>query len=447
VTVITATITSALLIVGMAIVEPSFSALMVHSVKATAIEGAIKDQGPRIKDFHLKVDVVYNGLKFPTSMAFLGPNDILVLEKNEGLVERIVDGKLLPEPLLRIPVANVGERGMLGIAIAKNQTGHTYVFLYNTKSGGGITGDDWTGTPASCDCLYRYDLINNKLVNPKLLLSIPVNLASLYNGGKLLIGPDHNLYVGVGDIGGYRTLTQNSRDSIQSIGSVIYRLSQNGESVGNILGSTDPINKIYAYGIRNTFGMDFDPVTKKLWDTENGPAFGDEINLVKPGFNSGWNHIQGLWKPIGPKGFEVKGPPISNPNNNLVDFGGKGKYGYPMLVWNYRVAPTALKFLNSSKLGEEYENDMFVGDINNGSLYRFELNANRTGLQLHGLRDNTLEKPAEGYHFLFGINFGRGITDLQVGPDGYLYVLTIPNWEKQELKSTVGGQIYVIKNK
>ncbi|PWU82060.1 MAG: hypothetical protein DLM72_03760 [Candidatus Nitrosopolaris wilkensis] len=285
-------------------------------------------------------------------MAFLGSNDILVLEKNEGLIQRIVNGNLLPQPLLRVPVANLGERGMLGIAIAKNQNGHTYVFLYYTKSGGGITGDDWAGTRPLCNCLYRYELTDNKLVNPKLLLSLPADLGSLHNGGKLLIGPDQNIYLGVGDVGGHRTLSQNYHNSTQTIGSVIYRISQDGKPVGNILGDTDPINKFYAYGIRDTFGMDFDPVTKKLWDTENGPTFGDEINLVEPGFNSGWKQIQGVWKPIGPKAFEVKGPLILNRNNNLVDFGGKGKYRSPELVWNYTVGPTALKFLNSSKLGE-----------------------------------------------------------------------------------------------
>jgi glucose/arabinose dehydrogenase len=420
---------------------------MMHSVNAISIEHSTKDPaGPRIKDFHLKVDLVYDGLKFPSSMAFLGPSDILVLEKNEGLVERIVNGKLLPQPLLRVPVANLGERGMLGIAISKNQSSHTYIFLYYTKSGGGKTGDDWTGTPACCNVLYRYDLVNNKLVNPKLLLSLPADLGSLYNGGKLLIGPDRNLYLGVGDIGGHRTLTQNNRTSTQAIGSAIYRISQDGEPIGNILGKTNPINKIYAYGIRNIYGMDFDPLTKNLWDTENGPTFGDEINLVKPGFNSGWNQIQGLWKPIGPKGFEVKGPLIVNPRSSLINFGGKGKYQTPKLILNYSVGLTALKFLNSSKLGKEYENDMFVGDVNYGNLYHFKLSGNRTGLLLHGLRDNILEKPGENYNFLFGINFGRGITDLQVGPDGYLYVLSIADQIKQELKSMVGGQIYRIKN-
>src|ERR671930_2611160 len=100
-------------------------------------------KSPIIADHHLKVELVLRGLKSPTSMAFLGPNDILVLEKNNGTVQRIVNGKLSHQPLLNVSVANEGERGMLGIAIAKNSAQNaTYVFLYYTLSGGGKTGDD-----------------------------------------------------------------------------------------------------------------------------------------------------------------------------------------------------------------------------------------------------------------------------------------------------------------
>lgn len=62
-------------------------------------------------------------------------------------------------------------------------------------------------------------------------------------------------------------------------------------------------------------------LTNTLWDTENGPNYGDEINLVKPGFNSGWGQVQGIWKPTG----EEIGSIVPNPNIGLVDFGGKGK--------------------------------------------------------------------------------------------------------------------------
>ena len=88
---------------------------------------------PIIKDPNLKAEVVVSGLKTPTGMAFLGPNDILVIEKDKG-IQRIIDGKMLPEPLLDVNVANESERGLLGIVISKNLTNGTdqpaYVFLF-----------------------------------------------------------------------------------------------------------------------------------------------------------------------------------------------------------------------------------------------------------------------------------------------------------------------------
>ena len=87
------------------------------------------------------------------------------------------------------------------------------------------------------------------------------------------------------------------------------------------------------------------------------------------------------------------------------------------------VAPTALKFFNSDKLGSQFENDMFVGDYINGYLYHFDLNQNRTGLNLHGpLVDGVANNSDELQSIVFGRGLGR-ITDIQVGPDGYLYLL------------------------
>jgi hypothetical protein len=173
-----------------------------------------------------------------------------------------------------------------------------------------------------------------------------------------------------------------------------------------------------AYGIRNSFGMDFDPVTGKLWDTENGPTFGDEINLVNPGFNSGWIKIQGLANGDGGDGR------IGNPAKGLVSFGGKGVYRDPEFVWSQPIGPTALKFLNSAKLGSQYQNDMFTGDVNTGNLYHFKFNPTRDGLRLSGsLADKAANTPEESQQAALGHGFGT-ITDLQVGPDGYLYILT-----------------------
>ena len=111
-------------------------------------------------------------------------------------------------------------------------------------------------------------------------------------GGVLKIGPDDNLYLTVGHLDGsfrdskYQTKTQNYPNSSKVDGRAgILVTSQDGKPVGKgILGSSFPLNLYYAYGIRNSFGIDWDPVTGYLWDSENGPHFGDELNLVQPGF-------------------------------------------------------------------------------------------------------------------------------------------------------------------
>ena len=166
--------------------------------------------------------------------------------------------------------------------------------------------------------------------------------------------------------------------------------------------------------------MDFDPVTGNLWDTENGPDYGDEINLVQPGFNSGWIKVMGIWIVNGP----LPGPVAENPTKNLINFDGRGIYRSPEFAWKQPVGPTALKFLNSDKLGKQYENTMFVGNVNTGELYNFKLNQARSGLLLSGpLQGKVANTPEDLKPVIFGHGFGT-ITDLEVGPDGFLYVLT-----------------------
>ena len=387
------------------------------------------DKGPTINDPHLKAEVIFRGINFPTNMAFLGPNDILVLEKNEGTVKRIVNGTMLTQPLLHVNVATKLERGMLGIAVARHQNGPTYVFLYYTQSQAKAGEDVSQGKVPLGNRLYRYELVGNKLLNPKLLLNLPAKpsqnlMTGIHNGGKLLIGPDGNVYLVVGDVGGHQTQSQNIVGGPPANGTGgILRVTQDGKVVKGIIGDNFPLNLYYAYGIRNSFGMDFDPITKKLWDTENGPGFGDEVNLVETGFNSGWNKVQGLWKPKSSNPYFAGSIELHPPG--LVDFGGRGKYRAPELTWYNTVAPTALKFINSDKLGKQYTNDMFVGDFDNGNLYDFHLNKSRTGLLLDGsFARKIVNNTGELQRITFGHGFG-GITDMEVGPDGYLYVLSL----------------------
>jgi len=398
-----------------------------HLVEATLPQGF--NQMPKISNNpQLKIEVVFKGLNSPTSMAFLGPNDILVLEKNNGTVKRIVNDTLFPT-MHKVNVATKAGRGMLGINVAQSgNSSSPYVFLYFIELSGNKSIDAETGGKAR---LYRYELKENMLTNKKLILDVSGERGvgntsdEFHNGGKILIGPDQSIYLVVGELSGRHTPTMNLADrDLPDGNSGILRVSYDGKPIkgGNIIGDEDPLNKYFAYGIRNSFGMDFDPETGNLWDTENGPDYGDEINLVKPGFNSGFRIVQGIWY-LNQTDFLTAGDIAPKNPDSLVDFDGRGKYSPPEFTWYQSVGPTALKFLNSDKLGKKYENDMFVGD-SRGNIYHFELNQKRTTLSLSGaLTDKLVDTNAENKDIEFGSGF-KTITDMQVGPDGYLYVLS-----------------------
>src|SRR5919107_2996586 len=421
--------------------------------KAKDVEG----QQPIINDPNLKAEVVVNGLELPTGMAFLGPNDILVLEKNKGTVQRIIDGKILPEPLLDVNVANKSERGLLGIAISKHENGPTYVFLYYTEAkveGSDVCpkiGEPCTGDIPLGNRLYRYELVDNKLINPKLLLDLPTQPGPSHDGGVVKIGPDNNVYVVVGDLNYIKyqsayTVAQNDVNGRAADGrGGVLRVTQDGGVVGGageqagegILGNEDPLNKYYGYGIRNSFGIGFDPVTGNLWETENGGA-ADEVNLVEPGFNGGWKQFMGMISDQIDKGFD--------PNTGFVNFGGKGKYSDPKFQWTAgrteevrNPVPTSITFLNSDKYGIQYENGMFVGSYNGGTIFNFDLNDNRTELVLDSpLDDKVADATDESEDITFAQGFGV-ITDLEVGPDGYLYVVSLDQGQIYRIVPTNNG--------
>jgi aldose sugar dehydrogenase len=407
-----------------------------------------------INDSDLIVETVLSGLEAPTAMTFLGLEDMLVIEKDTGKVQRIVNGEMLEEPMLDLNVANQVERGLLGLGVSENSTvGKTYVFLFYTEAEPGTpvsdgddddNGEEQTsigdgGQPVG-NRLYRYELSENgsKLVNPKLLLDLPYQPGPAHNGGAITTGPDNNIYLALGELtptsygqGDYRFKVQNYEDGQDPDGRAgILRVTQDGGTVKGLIGDKYPDDVYYAYGIRNSFGIAFDPLTGNLWDTENGPSFGDEINLVEPGFNSGWAKVLGIWnieEAINDEGEReiLKGQVIpENINDILFNFNGSGKYSSPELTWDETIAPTSIAFLNSSNLGNQYENDMFVGTAKN-SLLHFDLDGeNRSELVLNGsLADKVADSTDELEDVTFAENLGI-ITDLEVGPDGNLYVLT-----------------------
>ena len=401
----------------------SFSILVNPNYQNVLASDEDTNNNPRLYDPNLTVQEISGGLDRPTAMALLDSNDILITEKNNGTVRRVINGELTKEPLLDLHVANDRTRGLLGIDVATNSTiGKTFVFLYYTESST-ETDNRYDSDPLG-NRLSRFELADNTLTNSHVLADLPASPGPGQNGGVVKIGPDNNVYVTVGDLMTNWTLATNNKSGTQPDGTAgILRITQDGNPVkssGNnegLLGNSYPLNMYYAYGIRNSFGMDFDPVTGNLWDTENGPEYGDEINLVEPGFNSGYYSLTGKSK--------------NNFNSDeLVDFGGKGKYSEPEFSWGteeqkFTVAPTSIRFLNSSGLGEEYEYDVFVGTIS-GEIYHFDLDAGRNDLELHGsLADKVAEDidDEEIESLILGKGFGV-ISDIEVGQDGSLYVLS-----------------------
>jgi glucose/arabinose dehydrogenase len=384
---------------------------------------------PTITDSNLKAELVVGGLSSPTSMAFLDDNNALILEK-EGSVRLVSNGQLQQEPVLQLPgVESNNERGLLGIAIMNNSNSNSNtssgstgideynnVFLYVTENQAQTTGVQTEGEVRNRVYSYRWD--GTSLTDPQLLLDLPSGPGTNHQGGKIKIGPDNQLYVIVGEMQREGQLQNIKGGPGPDDTGVIIRINPNNgsPSQGNPLSSdpNNPLSKYYAYGIRNSFGLDFDPVTGKLWDTENGEDVYDEINFVEPGFNSGWKAVMG---PIATSGISAQ--------SDLVNFEGS-HYADPVFSWAESRGITDIGFLKSSKLGDAYKDNIFVGDITAGNLFFFKINDDRTGLSLKdssSLSDLIANNDDESSEATLGTGF-LGITDIETGPDGYLYILT-----------------------
>jgi aldose sugar dehydrogenase len=363
-----------------------------------------------LNDPKLHIREMVSGLSQPTAMAFIGPGDILVLQKADGRVRRVINGVLQPGQVLDVAVDSNSERGLLGIALHPNFPAIPFVYLYYTQSS---TVGDSSGSPLA-NRVYRCTWNGSALVSPSLILDLPVTPGPNHNGGTMTFGPDGKLYIVIGDLNRDGQLQNFSAGPAPDNTGVIFRINDDGSAPNDnpffALGGN--LANYYAYGVRNSFGLAFDPITGELWDTENGPNSYDEINFILPGFNSGWEQI------MGPDSRDPQGL------GNLVFFPGS-HYADPKFSWLNTVGPTALVFFNSVRLGVEYENDLFVADINNGNLYRFPVNAIRNGFDFTnpGLSDLVADSNAEFQEVLLGTGFG-GITDLKIGPDGLLYVLS-----------------------
>ena len=378
---------------------------------------------PELNGQALRIElVIEEGLLFPTSMVFVDNDTLLVTQKDDGNVISIINGTVKSQPVISVEVETRATRGLLGItAVEKpsiSSSDHTkLVFLYYTE----LYGQDQVRNR-----VYRYewDQENQMLVNGTMILDLPAEPGPGHNGGKIEANRNGVIYAVIGDLFREGQLQNVPEGPASEDSSVIIRITEDGSAIADnsfFNSSNEWMQKYYAYGIRNSFGLAIDPISGLLWDTENGDESYDEINIVYPGFNSGWNKIMG---PISHSDIEQ-----SDLEEELVVFEGS-KYADPVFSWEESIGVTDLEFLNSTAFGPEYAYNLFVGDINNGNLYYFELNDNRTGIIFDAndleedLADQVADDDDELSQIVFGSGFEGGITDIETGPDGFLYVLT-----------------------
>jgi parallel beta-helix repeat protein len=394
-----------------------------------------EQEEPFIKDPSLEAELLVEGLSWPTSMAFIDNNNILVLEKEKGTVRLVSNGILQEEPVLEVDVNTRSERGLLGIAIMNKDA----IFLYYTES-----AEEENNEGELKNKVFKYQWNDKKrlLVNSVLILELPATPGPDHVGGKMTVGSDNYLYVVIGDVKREGKLQNFADGSEPDDTGVILRINPedgfpapDNPFINN--NGSPSLDKYYAYGIRNSFGITFDPITGIIWQTENGPTEYDEINIVKPGFNSGWKKVMG---PISKSGIT---------EDELVNFP-NSKYTDPVFSWFPSLGITDIEFLNSSNLGDKYANNIFVGDIGDlteGNLYYFKVNEDRTGIKFDNsdgsgnnktrLSDLIADNEEEMSETILGNAFG-GITDIETGPDGFLYILTLDREADGE------GKIYKI---
>jgi uncharacterized repeat protein (TIGR01451 family) len=444
--------------------------------------------GPSMLDPNLSVKTVVSGLSQPTSMVFIGNNDFFVLEKNTGKVQRITNG-LLQSTVLDLAVNSASERGLLGIALHPNFLLNGYVYLYWTESSTGADSTNladvfiplsnrvdryiWNGATLTFDLnlikLHAYQADANQ------------TLRGNHNGGVLRFGPDGKLYILMGD-NGRRGLLQNNQlgpvpddqfggpepDNNHLTGFIL-RLNDDGSTPAdnpffnattNLTGEAAAnIKKLFAYGVRNGFGMGFDPLSGNLWDQENGDDAFDEMNRVTAGSNNGWVEIMGpvsrvaQFKQIESTYGSGDLQQLRWPPSLIADTPAAAlarlymlpgaHYNDPEFSWKYAIPAAPLGFVSGRGLGPQFEGDMFVGAartfLAGGFLFRFKLTPDRlhfafTDPRLNDLVADNLDKfdITESESLLIGRDFGI-TTDIETGPNGDLFVVSNTNSSVYEI--------------
>lgn len=469
---------------------------------------------PSLVDPNLSATPIVSALVTPTTMAFLGSGDFFVVEKNTGQVKHVVNGSV-QSTVLDLAVNNSSERGLLGIALHPDFPVNRGVYLYWTCQAQhpadqffpaveecpdtpalGADSNDILAVPLRGNRIDRFLWNGSTLTFDRNLIKLhtfqndaapdPPNQGDSaqpargnHNGGVLRFGPDRKLYLIFGD-NGRRGQMQNlasgptpptaddqfggPQPDRNHLTGVILRLNDDGSAPADnpfhSLGGE--LQKVFAYGIRNSFGMAFDPYSGSLWEQENGDDSFDEINRVEAGMNGGWIQVIGPVSRVAQfKSIETTRPPfdlqqLRYPPTNIADTPQQAlsrlvmltgaHYSDPEFSWKYAVAPGGIGFIRGRGLGPQYDGDLIVGAatpaLAGGYLFHFQITGNRQKIGVDDPRledrvaDNTDKfSITESESLLFGSNFGV-VTDIQTAPDGTLYVVSLSKGTVYQIRRT-----------
>jgi glucose/arabinose dehydrogenase len=316
---------------------------------------------------------------FPVGMVFTSDGALFYNEKATGNV-RYVDasGTRQLEPVITLPTDALQERGMQSITLDPNYDDNGYVWVFHTAKS--------TASEFATNKVIRFRFEDGVGVDPIEMLSVPIDTGNLlHNGGGLAFDADGYLYVGIGDYG-----DPSRPQNLDLPHGKIHRFLVEGDAL--VIPDDNPIegSSIYAYGLRNPFNYDFDPVSGRAFATENGDNCDDEVNLIMAGFNYGYR-----------EGYACVGTsPIA----------GLTRYLRPILSYTPTIAPSGITFYDNASI-PQWENDLFFCSWNDGMLHHVRLSSGRNSTE-----------------FDTGLDLGADVTcriGLVVHPDGAIYFGTV----------------------
>ena len=345
----------------------------------------------------------------PTAIRFTGANAGFFIEKG-GNVMRFAGGSVSLALPLQVATDDF-ERGLLGLAIDPNFASNGFVYTYHTA--GTATGA-WIENRLSRHTWNGSSLVASQPLATFGSAADGQDIGPNHNGGPLTFGPDGKLYGITGDLG-RAGIEQNQSTTQSAFTGGIYRLNGDGSQPSDnpfAASTNDNVKRWYSYGVRNSFGLAFDPATGQLWDTENGPNFFDEINLVPAGMNSGWSPIMGS---------DARDP--QNAPADLVMLPG-AIYRDPKFSIEDSAGIAALGFLHGTSLASlGYADAVIFSRSTSPELFLLRLNAARDGFDLSGSLADGVADLGEAIPTL-GTGFSI-ITDIQTGPDGAIYLTAL----------------------